>query len=94
MASTSPAIPLLLGGLFSRLAAIAAGSVSIKAENKNPGMTVARGAIAMDGTPTAAIVAAAMGTVNTMPASIRRLVSMGSSLIMLTALVMKSLLST
>ena len=66
----------------------------MKAENKNPGMTVARGAIAMDGTPTAAMVAAAMGTVKTIPANILRLVSIGSSLIMLTALVMKSLLST
>ena len=76
------------------MAATAAGSVSIKAENKNPGMTVANGAISIDGTPTAAIVAAAIGTEKTIPDNILRLVSIGSSLIMFTAFVMKSLLST
>ena len=57
-------------------------------------MTVARGAINIEGTPTAAMVTAAMGTVKTIPASMRRLVSIGSSLIMLTALVIMSLSST
>ena len=66
----------------------------MKAENRNPGMTVASGAINIDGTPTAAIVAAAIGTVKTMPASIRRRVSIGNSCIKFINRVMASRLST
>ena len=94
MASTSPERPRRLVGRLARLAATTLGSVSVKAENRKPGMTVARGAMNIEGTPTAAIVAAAMGTVKTIPASIRRLVSIGSSLIIFTALVIMSLSST
>lgn len=70
------------------------GIVSVKAENKNPGMSVAKGAMAKVGAPIVAMAKAVIGTPKTMPASIRRLVSMGNSLTMLMVLVIMSLLST
>ena len=54
----------------------------MKAANTKPGTTVARGAMARGGRPTAAMVSAAMGTPTIMLASMCRLVSMGMSWIM------------
>ena len=66
---------------------------SVKAANTKPGTTVARGAMAKGGRPTAAMVSAAMGTPTIMLASMCRLVSMGMSWIMSIVLVIMFLLS-
>ncbi len=66
----------------------------MNAENRKPGIRVARGAMATAGAPIVANVNAVIGTPNTMPASILLLVSIGSSLTMFIVLVKKSLLST
>ena len=65
----------------------------MKAANTKPGMMVARGAMARGGSPTAAMVSAAMGTPTIMLASMCLLVFMGMLLIMSMALVIMSLLS-
>ena len=66
----------------------------MKAANTKPGMTVAKGAIANGGSPTAAMVSAAIGTPTIMLASMCRRVFMGMSLIMSMVLVIMSRLST
>ena len=69
------------------------GLVSVKAENKNPGMAKAKGAMAPTGAPNVAIVNAVIGKPVIMPANIRLRVSIGKSRTMLIVLDKKSLSS-